>query len=180
MESCCGNQMLVVHDGYAFPARRSTRDRTISERRLPKALNRRPWMRHRERCQRCKGWSTRCERWRTTRRWDPTTLPPSYCTIARPQGGTRNLNVSPRHHRCRQVRERGTPEVEQYRHQGAVKRRKRNECSNYPGVSLVVHAAKVLLKVVAYQLSEYCEAKGLFPEKQHGFRAQDRQSTFCS
>ena len=32
------------------------------------------------------------------------------------------------------------------------------------------HAGKVLLKVVARRLSVYCEAKGLLPEEQCGFR----------
>ena len=32
------------------------------------------------------------------------------------------------------------------------------------------HADKVLLKVVARRLSAYCEAKGLLPEEQYGFR----------
>ena len=32
------------------------------------------------------------------------------------------------------------------------------------------HAGKVLLKVVARRLSAYCEAKGLLPEEQSGFR----------
>ena len=44
------------------------------------------------------------------------------------------------------------------------------ECGNYPGISLVSHAGKVLLKVVARRLSAYCEAKGLLPEEQCGFR----------
>ena len=38
------------------------------------------------------------------------------------------------------------------------------------------HAGKVLLKVVARRLSAYCEAKGLLPEEQCGFRP-DRSST---
>ena len=44
------------------------------------------------------------------------------------------------------------------------------ECGNYRGISLVSHAGKVLLKVVARRLSAYCEAKGLLPEEQRGFR----------
>ena len=35
------------------------------------------------------------------------------------------------------------------------------------------HAGKVLLKVVARRLSAYCEAKGLLPEEQCGFRPTD-------
>ena len=44
------------------------------------------------------------------------------------------------------------------------------ECGNYRGISLVSHADKALLKVVARRLSAYCEAKGLLPEEQCGFR----------
>ena len=47
----------------------------------------------------------------------------------------------------------------------------KTECGNYRGVSLVSHAGKVLLKVVARTLSAYCEAKGLLPEEQCGFRS---------
>ena len=50
------------------------------------------------------------------------------------------------------------------------------ECGNYRGISLVSHAGKVLLKVVARRLSAYCEAKGLLPEEQCGFRS-DRSTT---
>ena len=46
----------------------------------------------------------------------------------------------------------------------------KTECGNYRGISLVSHADKVLLKVVARRLSAYCEAKGLLPEEQCGFR----------
>ena len=38
------------------------------------------------------------------------------------------------------------------------------------------HAGKVLLKVVARRLSAYCEAKGLLPKEQCGFRP-DRSTT---
>ena len=38
------------------------------------------------------------------------------------------------------------------------------------------HAGKVLLKVVVRRLSAYCEAKGLLPEEQCGFRP-DRSTT---
>ena len=46
----------------------------------------------------------------------------------------------------------------------------KTECGNYRGISLVSHAGKVLLEVVARRLSAYCEAKGLLPEEQCGFR----------
>ena len=46
----------------------------------------------------------------------------------------------------------------------------KTECGNKRGISLVSHAGKVLLKVVARRLSAYCEAKGLIPEEQCRFR----------
>ena len=52
----------------------------------------------------------------------------------------------------------------------------KTECGNYRGISLVSHAGKVLLKVVARRLGAYCEAKGLLPEEQCGFRP-DRSTT---
>ena len=52
----------------------------------------------------------------------------------------------------------------------------KTESGNYSGISLVLYAGKVLLKVVARRLSAYCEAKGLLPEEQCGFRP-DRPTT---
>ena len=52
----------------------------------------------------------------------------------------------------------------------------KTECGNYRGILLVSHAGKVLLKGVARRLSAYCEAKGLLPEEQCGFRP-DRSTT---
>ena len=50
------------------------------------------------------------------------------------------------------------------------KNKDRFECGNYRGISLVAHAGKVLLKIVATRLSAYCEARNLLPEEQCGFR----------
>ena len=44
------------------------------------------------------------------------------------------------------------------------------ERGNHRGISLVAHAGKVLLKIVATRLSAYCEARNLLPEEQCGFR----------
>ena len=49
-------------------------------------------------------------------------------------------------------------------------------CGNYRGISLVLHSGRVLFKVVVGRLSAYCEAKGLLPEEQCGFRP-DRSTT---
>ena len=37
------------------------------------------------------------------------------------------------------------------------KQKDRTECGNYRGISLVAHAGKILLKIIARHLSEYCE-----------------------
>ena len=49
------------------------------------------------------------------------------------------------------------------------KKKDRTECANYRGISLVAHAGKILLKIVATRLSAYCEAKNLLPKEQCGF-----------
>ena len=41
---------------------------------------------------------------------------------------------------------------------------------HYRGISLVAHAGKILLKIIAGRLSEYCERVGILPEEQSGFR----------
>ena len=51
-----------------------------------------------------------------------------------------------------------------------IRDRDRTECGNYRGISLVAHAGNELLKIVAMGLGDYCEAKGLLPEEQCGFR----------
>ena len=50
------------------------------------------------------------------------------------------------------------------------KKEDRTECGNYRGISLVAHAGKVLLRIVATRLSAYREARNLLPEEQCGFR----------
>ena len=51
------------------------------------------------------------------------------------------------------------------------KKSDRSDCNNFQGMSLVSHADKVLLKIVAYHLSDFCEAQQILPEEQCGFRA---------
>ena len=46
----------------------------------------------------------------------------------------------------------------------------RTESGNYCSISLVAHAGKVLLKVIAGRLSDYCQQEGILPEDQCGFR----------
>ena len=50
------------------------------------------------------------------------------------------------------------------------KKKYRTECGNCRGISLVAHAGKILLKVIARRLGEYCERVGILPEEQSGFR----------
>ena len=52
------------------------------------------------------------------------------------------------------------------------KTKDRTECGNYRGISLVAHAGKVLLKIIANRLSTYCEREDILPEEQCGFRPQ--------
>ena len=50
------------------------------------------------------------------------------------------------------------------------KKKDRTECGNCRGILLVAHAGKILLKIIARRLSEYCESVGILPEEQSGFR----------
>ena len=52
------------------------------------------------------------------------------------------------------------------------KKSDRFNCNNYRGISLLSHAGKVLLKIVANRLSNYCEAHGILPDEQCGFRPE--------
>ena len=52
------------------------------------------------------------------------------------------------------------------------KKKDRTECGNHRGISLVAHAGKVLLKVIAGRLGDYCERGNILPEEQCGFRPQ--------
>ena len=50
------------------------------------------------------------------------------------------------------------------------KKKDQTKCGNYSGISLVEHAGKILLKIIARHLSEYCEYMGILAEEQRGFR----------
>ena len=52
------------------------------------------------------------------------------------------------------------------------KKKNRTECGNYRGTSLVSHAGKVLLKVIAGRLSDYCKRENILLEQQCGFGPQ--------
>ena len=45
------------------------------------------------------------------------------------------------------------------------KKKNRTEYANYRRISLVAHAGKILLKITARRLSEYCERVEILPEK---------------
>ena len=50
------------------------------------------------------------------------------------------------------------------------KKKDRTDCGNYRGISLVTHAGKILLKIIARRLSEYCEHVEILPDGQSAFR----------
>ena len=50
------------------------------------------------------------------------------------------------------------------------KKKSRTERGNYRDISLVTHADKVFLMILATRLNVYCEARNLLPEEQCGFR----------
>ena len=50
------------------------------------------------------------------------------------------------------------------------KKSDQSDCNNFRGISLVSHAGKVLLKIVANHLSDFCEAQQILPKEQCGFR----------
>ena len=50
------------------------------------------------------------------------------------------------------------------------KKKDQTECGNYRGISLVAHAGKILPKIIARRLSQYCEHAGILPEEQSGFQ----------
>ena len=68
---------------------------------------------------------------------------------------------------------RGGEVPQQWKYAIMVLQRKkdRTECGNYRGILLVAHAGKILLKIIARCLSEYCERVGILPEEQSGFRS---------
>ena len=48
------------------------------------------------------------------------------------------------------------------------KKEDRTECGHYRGISLVAHAGKIPLKIIACRLSKYCERVGILPEEHSG------------
>ena len=50
------------------------------------------------------------------------------------------------------------------------KKSDRSDCNNFRGISLVDHAGRVLLKIVANRLTDFCEAQQILPGEQCGFR----------
>ena len=46
----------------------------------------------------------------------------------------------------------------------------RTKYGNYRGISLIEHAGKILMKIIARCLNEYCERVGILLEEQSGFR----------
>ena len=52
------------------------------------------------------------------------------------------------------------------------KKKDRTEYGNCRGLSLVAHAGKILLKIVASRLGDFCEEAGILLEQQCSFRPQ--------
>ena len=50
------------------------------------------------------------------------------------------------------------------------RKKDRTECGNYRGISLVVHAGKILLEIIVRRPSEYRERVGVLPDEQSRFR----------
>ena len=48
----------------------------------------------------------------------------------------------------------------------------RSSCHNYRGISLLSRAGKLPMNIVANRLSDYCEAHGILPDEQCGFRPE--------
>ena len=44
------------------------------------------------------------------------------------------------------------------------KKKDRTKCGNNRGISLVAHVGKILLRIIARRLSEYCERVGILPD----------------
>ena len=65
---------------------------------------------------------------------------------------------------CREGR--GVAAVERCHLMVLHKTKDRTECGHYRrSISLVAHAGKILLKIIARHLSEYCERAGILPEE---------------
>ena len=60
--------------------------------------------------------------------------------------------------------------VERCHHHSTPQKEGSRECGNYRGISLVAHAGRTLLKIIARRLREYCERVGILPEEQSDFR----------
>ena len=87
------------------------------------------------------------------------------CEMKQCQGSRRNFHFCGPFIRVAEVYEDATIKV-------LHKTKDRTECGNYRGISFVAHAGKVLLKVIAGRLSDYCECENILPEEQCGFRPQ--------
>ena len=48
--------------------------------------------------------------------------------------------------------------------------RRTGQCGKYRSISLVAHAGKILVKIIARRRSEYCEGVEILPEEQSGFQ----------
>ena len=82
-----------------------------------------------------------------------------------------NLARIPRHHRgC--MDDRGITAGVEIRNHQSSNRMDRTECGKYRGLSLVVHARKVLLEIATNRFGDFCEEAGIRSEEQCGFQPQ--------
>ena len=54
-------------------------------------------------------------------------------------------------------------------HHGTPQKKDWTEYGNYRGISLVAHAGKIVLKIIARRLRECCERVGILPKEKSGF-----------
>ena len=57
----------------------------------------------------------------------------------------------------------GAAAMERCHYHGTHKTKDRTECGNYRGITLIAHAVKILLKIIARHLSEYCVRVRIMP-----------------
>ena len=62
--------------------------------------------------------------------------------------------------------------MERRHHRSSTQEEGSDRVWQYRGLSLVAHAGKVLLKVVANRLGDFCEEAGILPKEQCDFRPQ--------
>ena len=102
----------------------------------------------------------------------PDELPAAKLKLGLSNSSHKNLARIPRHHRDCVGDGGGTAGMESATIKVLHKDKDPTESGNYGSLSLVAHAGKVLLKIVANRLDDACEEDGILLEEQCGFRSQ--------